>query len=227
MNQERQKSQPKQSHNPKAKSGSQYKQRLFLLGIVIINLCLYGALYLMSRNDGSKGSNAPQLTTGEPLEFKTAFEQAAAVAETWQPDAYLTGANTSWRLAAGDRLTMYRTTWTLNFYSSSARQLRLVDVDQDGAQLGHQQRIDTVPQLVEPDMNLDSDGLILTFLGNGGQDFLSTHPNANIHAQLKADASGTALWYITAIDPIARQSLFVCVDARSRQVVLSENNQGG
>ncbi len=74
---------------------------------------------------------------------------------------------------------------------------------------------------------MDSKELLLTFLSYGGEAFLSTHPGANIHLQLKTDETGRSIWSITAIDPIQRESLLVRIDARTRQVVQTENSDGG
>jgi hypothetical protein len=75
-----------------------------------------------------------------------------------------------------------------------------------------------------PDWSLDSDTLLLSFLGYGGQEFMNAHPSANVHLQLTAKDGGRATWFVTAVDPVARQSLTVGLDAHSREVVFSEIN---
>jgi hypothetical protein len=200
-------------------------RKLMLLGIVVVNLCLYGAVFLMSKQVWPSKS-APELTAGQALELPAAYEQAQALALSWQPDAQLTGATTSWQLAAGDRLTLNRSAWSFSFYSPATRQIQVVTVDQNGAQAGRRQSVAIAPQHVKPDWSLGSDSMLLTFLSYGGQDFIGAHPAANVHLQLKGEA-GRSIWYITAVDPASRQSLMVGIDAHSRQVVLSKVDKGG
>ena len=100
-----------------AESSSQTKrgfsrwQKLMLLGVVGVNLCLYGAMFLISRQDGTAQS-APELTVGEPLELQAAYQQASGLASSWQPDVQLVGVTTNWQLASGDRLTLHRQAWS-------------------------------------------------------------------------------------------------------------------
>ena len=209
------------------KRGFGQRQKILLLGVVVINLGIYGMMFLLSSGGGS-GTNAPTPTEGKPLELQTVYEQALTTAFNWQADAHLVGATTSWQLGSGDRLTLFRSAWSFSFYSPSARRVQVVAVDRAGAQLGPQQVMDIAPQRVGLDWHLDSDDLLLTFLSYGGQEFMGAHPNANVHLQLKETNDGLSIWYITAVDPVARQSLLVGVDARSRQVVvLNETNKGG
>jgi len=69
--------------------------------------------------------------------------------------------------------------------------------------------------------------LILTFMGHGGQDFMAFHPGANVHVQLKGEGENRPIWYVSAVDPVARQSLIIGIDAFSREVVFSSNTKGG
>jgi hypothetical protein len=197
-----------------------------IVGVFLVNLCLYGGMFLLA-NGVSATTSAPKLTTGQKLELRAAHAQALAVALSWQPDAELVGATTSWRLAGGDRLTLHRPAWSFSFYSPAARQVQVVTVNQQGAQAGPQQAVDMPPQRAGLDWHLDSDDLLLTFLSYGGQAFINAHPSANIHVQLKGEGIGRSTWYITAIDPVTRQSLLVGVDALSRQVVLNATDKGG
>ena len=195
-------------------------QKLMLMGILVVNLCLYGMVFVWARA-GRSSSKAPQLTAGESLELSDAHRQSLALALSWQPDAQLVGATASWQLAAGERLTLGRPAWSFSFYSPSTRQIQVVTVDQSGAQAGPRQRVDTAPQHVSLDWSLDGDDLLLTFLSHGGKEFIGAHPKANIHLQLKGENKVRSTWYVIAVDPAARQSLIVGIDALSRQVVTS------
>jgi hypothetical protein len=208
-----------ETNSPQARQGFSRRQKLMLLGVVVINLCLYGMVFLM-RGQGGPARNEPWSVVGKPLELQAAYEQALAL--SWQSDAQLVGATTSWQLAAGDRLTLHRPAWSFSFYSPAARQVQTVIVDQHGAQAGHRQSVSVAPQRAAPDWRLDSDDLLLTFLSYGGEDFISAHPSANVHLQLKGEETGRSTWYIIAVDPVARQSLIVGVDARSREIVKVE-----
>jgi hypothetical protein len=78
-----------------------------------------------------------------------------------------------------------------------------------------------------PDWDLGSDELLLTFLSLGGREFISHHPRANVHLQLKGEDGRQAVWYVTAVDPVVSESLTVGIDAISRQVVVSDGSTGG
>jgi hypothetical protein len=211
----------KVADSAQTKRGFSRWQKLMLLGMVAVNLCLFGAMFLISREGGTAPSE-PELTVAEPLEFQTAYQQALALASGWQPDVQLVGATTSWQLASGDRLTLHRQAWSFSFYSPVTRRIQMVTVDRNGARAGRQQSVSVAPRTVEPDWQLDSDDLLLTFLGYGGADFIGAHPSANVHLQLKGEGTGRSIWFITAVDPATRQTLVVPVDAHSRTVVLSE-----
>ena len=211
---------------PNKKRRFSHGQKLILLGVVAVNVCLYATVLLLVQT-GEPPKSAPDLTTGEPLELQGAYERALTLALSWQPDAQLVGVTTSWQLAAGDSLTLQRPAWSFSFYSPAVGQIQTVFVDQKGVQAGRRQAASTAPQRVAPDWSLDSDDLLLTFLSYGGQDFMGVHPSANVHLQLKGEETGRSIWYITAVDATARQSLMVTVDAHSREVVLGEVNRGG
>jgi len=201
-------------------------QILILLGMLVINLCVYGGMLILSRE--SQSIEVPQaLIANEPLELRAAYEQALALALQWQPDVQVVGATTSWQLAAGEHLTLDRPAWSFSFYSPAAKEVQVLTVDQGGAQAVAFQSARMTPQQVAPDWGLNSDELLLTFLSYGGKAFMGAHPDANIHIQLKAGEADRPIWYITAVDPVAQQSLIVGIDAQTRQVVLSETTGGG
>lgn len=201
------------------------QQVLILLGLAMINLCLYAGLVLLQGRTESVDRPAA-LTAAEPVELQAAHEKALALARRWQSDVQLVGATTSWQLASGDQLTLYRPAWSFNFYSPTAHQMQAVIVDQSGAQPGPQRPVRKTPQSVTADWSIDSEDLLLLLLSYGGKAFIGAHPNANVHLQLKGDSTERSIWYITAVDAASRQSLIVGVDAQSRQVVLNQTNAG-
>jgi hypothetical protein len=219
-------SEPTETQPSKTQKRINRPQILILLGMLLINVCVYGGMLILSR--GSESIEVPQaLTASEPLELRVAYEQALALALQWQPDVQVVGATTSWQLAAGELLTLHRPAWSFSFYSPAAKEVQVLTVDQGGAQAVAFQSARTPPQQVAPDWGLNSDELLLTFLSYGGKAFIGAHPDANIHIQLKAGQADRPVWYITAVDPVARQSLIVGIDAQTRQVVLSETTGGG
>lgn len=217
-------SRSKVSRKPKRKKRSRRK-RVIVLGLVVINLAVFAALGMLATAP-IPGAAPRVVSAGAALELQDAYQQALTFAWAWQADAYVTGVTTSWHLAAGDALTLERPAWSFRFYSPAMAQVQIVTVDGRGAQAGPLQPVRSAPQNVNPDWGLDSDDLLLIFMSYGGQAFMSAHPAANIHAQLKAEGPSRFTWYITAIDPASRQSLLVAVDALTRQVVLGEPNEG-
>ena len=202
-------------------------KRLLYIIIIVVNVGLYGAVYVLSQQ-WSAARNEPRVVAStQTLTLGAAYRQALTLALGWQPDVQLSGATTTWALANGDRLTLSRSAWSFNFYSPAARQIQVVTVDRTGTQAGRRRSVSDAPQPVSSDWNLDSDDLLLTFLSYGGQAFLGDHPGANVHVWLEAKEDGRSVWYMTAVDPVTRQSLFIGMDARSRQIVMSENEKGG
>jgi hypothetical protein len=193
---------------------------LMILALLVVGI--YGALGLIfTRHPDVPLPTVQAATTDEAtLTLQRAQQQALLEAGSWQPDAQLVGATTSWRLTAGDRLTLSRPAWSFSFYSPAASQVQIVTVTQEGAQAGRTTPVNVAPVPVEANWSLDSSDLLLTFMACGGEDFLKSHSHVNIHFQLKSEDAGQSIWYMTAIDPVAQQSLTVGMDALSRQVVV-------
>lgn len=211
---------------PEAKQLLSRPQKIILAVLIGVNLLILGAVWFLSTGNGT-GSSPPASAADEAVALGSAYEQALAQALRWQADVQVVSAATSWRLAAGDSLTLHRPTWSFSFYSPTVRRVHIVNVDQGRAQAGPVRPVGRAPQPVAPDWSLDSDELLLTFLGHGGEAFLGAHAGANIHLQLQGEGPGRSVWYITAVDPVERASLLVGVDARTRQVVLSKSSEGG
>jgi hypothetical protein len=200
---------------------------LVVLGVVILGL--FGALIAFY----VRQERAPTAVAAAPagdgrLELGVAHDMARTWAVGWQADAQLVGAGTRWQLTGGDGLTPYRPSWSFSFHSPAAGQVQILTVDQAGVHPVRQVAVGKAPAPVEADWSLDSDELLSTFMTHGGEAFLRGHAHANLHFRLSGrDAAGPAdrgdsVWYLSAIDPEARRSFVVRVDARSRQVVLAE-----
>jgi hypothetical protein len=198
----------------------------FVAGIVVFNLLIFGGIWLLTSGAGS-GAKSASTGPGQVPTLEQAYQQALEAAQDWQADAQVVGASTAWRLASGDELSLYRPAWSFSFFSPTAGRVQIVGTDPSGVLPGPQQPAPVAPQPVAADWGLGSDALLLTFLGHGGEGFLGTHQDANIHAQLRAEGPAGALWTITAVDQVTGQSLMVGVDALTRQVVFSTPSEGG
>ena len=205
---------------PSAKGRFSRGQIWLLIGVSALIAFVYGilaAVVLGRRAAPASGIRAVQTT--ESLKLDVAHERALALAAGWQPDAQLVGVNTSWQLAAGDELTLGRPTWSFRFYSPAARQIQLVMVDKGGARALRQIPVRAAPPPVEADWDLGSQDLMLIFLAYGGKEYLARHANASVHFYLKREGDGRSTWTLSGLDPVARQSFVVGVDALSREVV--------
>jgi hypothetical protein len=195
-------------------------QVAILVGLVVITLCVYGvvavSLFGQERTPTRIITEPPK---GSKLELQPAREKAQALAWEWQPDAQLVSVVTWWQLTGDDRLTLYRPSWSFSFYSPAADQVQIVTVDQKSARAIRQISVSKAPVPVEADWSLDSDDLLLTFMAYGGEEFMREHPQVNLHFHLSGQDAERPTWYLSAIDPQARQSFMVSVDALSRQVV--------
>jgi Tfp pilus assembly protein PilX len=219
----------------RAQQGFSRRQVLMLAVLATITLVVYGAFasqVLHYRTSGMALVSQQQLASlqvasaSEPgrMTLVTAQQQAAASAMSWRPDAVLVGATTSWQLMAGDRLTLDRPAWSFTFYSPSASKLQVVtalqaDEGETSVQNSRQVQVNNAPAAVQADWDLGSGELLMIWLAYGGQDFIKQHARVNIHFQLKTGNDGQSVWYLSAVDPVARQSHTVLIDAVSRQVL--------
>jgi hypothetical protein len=198
-------------------------QVTFLVALAIVTLGVYGALTLFfarQRRVPTPITEGP--ARGSRLELGVAHKKAQAWAVRWRSDAQLVGAVTRWQLTGGDRLTIYRPAWSFSFYSPAAGQIQTITVDQAGAQPIRRVPVSKAPVPVEADWSLDGSDLLSTFMAYGGDEFMREHAHVNLHFRLSGQDAGRPIWYLSAIDPEARQSFVVGVDALSRQVVLTD-----
>jgi hypothetical protein len=191
---------------------------LVAAGLVI--LVVYGVLM----GSLAQPKQAPTLRALQPAgegvtELQVAREQAQARALGWQADARLVGAGTQWQLAGDDRLTLGRPSWSFSYYSPGTGEVQTLTVDQAGTQLVRRVPVRRAPEPVEADWSLGSDDLLIIFMAYGGEDFVRQHAHANLHFRLSGQEGERPTWYLSAIDPVARQSFMVRVDALSREVV--------
>jgi hypothetical protein len=197
-------------------------QLTVLVALVIVTLGIYGALTaFFARQKLVPTSIAVEPARDGRLELGVAHEKAQTWAVGWRSDAQLVGAVARWQLAGGDRLTPYRPSWSFSFYSPAAGQVQTITVDQAGAQPVRRVPVSKAPVPVEADWSLDGDDLLSTFMAYGGNEFMREHAHVNLHFRLSGQDAGRPIWYLSAIDPEARQSFVVGVDALSRQVVLT------
>jgi hypothetical protein len=197
-------------------------QAQILVTLVLVTLGVYGALTVFF----ARPKRVPSSMTVEPerdgrLELGVAHEKAQTWAVRWQADAELVSIVTRWQLAGGDRLTPYRPSWSFGFYSPALSELQILTVDQAGVQPVRQVSVSKAPAPIDADWSLDSGDLLFTFMANGGEEFVREHAHVNLHFRLSGQDGERPIWYLSAIDPKARQSFVVGVDALSRQVVLA------
>lgn len=221
--------------NTAAKKRFSRGQLNVLAALVIVTLGVYGALAVFFARQKPVPTSIAVEPAGEGrLELGVAHEKAQAWAVGWQSDAQLVGAVTRWQLTGGDRLTSYWPSWSFSFYSPAAGQVQTLTVDQAGAQPVRQVSVGKAPVPVKADWSLDSDDLLSTFMAHGGDQFIREHAHVNLHLCLSGQDVGRPadtvrpadalrpIWYLSAIDPEARRSFVVGVDALSRQVVLTD-----
>ncbi len=194
-------------------------QWLLLAVLAAITVAVYGTLAVVIVEEKLGSAAALQVTTaGSRLTLNRARSVATALATDLQSDAYMVGAATTWRLAAGDRLTLYRPAWSFQFYSPSARQLWVVSVDADGGRVERLITTHAPPQRVDADWSLGAGDLLLIWMAHGGEEFIRQNAHVNIHCQLVREG-GRSVWRMIALDPGTRQTLVVRIDAHTRQVL--------
>jgi hypothetical protein len=191
-----------------------------LVALVIVTLGVYGALTVFF----ARQKRVPTPVTVEAprdgrLELRVAHEKAKVWAVGWQPDAQLVGTVTRWQLTASDPSMPYRPAWSFSFYSPAAGQVQTITVDPAGVQPVRQVSVSKAPVPVEADWSLDSGDLLLTFMAHGGEEFVRERAHVNLHFCLSGQNGERPVWYLSAIDPEARQSFGIGVDALSRQIV--------
>ncbi len=198
-----------------------------LLVLLAFNAVLIAGAIIINQRTQDSTSSEPERTVAMAPSFslRDAYGRAQQQALTWQQDIYLVSVTTSWRLDQQDDLSLYQSTWTFSFYSPSAGQAQTIVVNQQSAQPGRTRSLPAPPHRVEADWSINSDDLLVTFLGYGGDEFVGNHSHVNIHIQLKGDDTGRSIWYVSALDPVARQSVIVGIDAQSREVVLNRIEQ--
>jgi hypothetical protein len=146
----------------------------------------------------------------------------------WQPDAHLVGAVARQQLREGAPTAPGALSWSFSFYSPAAGQAQIITANPAGVQPVRQVPVGKAPVPVETGWSLGREELLSIFEAHGGDEFVRGRPHVNLHFRLSgADRgrpadTGRPVWTVSAIDPEARQSFSVAVDALSREVLLAE-----
>jgi hypothetical protein len=175
------------------------REWVILIGLVALVLVVYaGLLRVMTRGGIGAGAVASQPTPPwEVLTAQEAYPPAEEVARTWQPDAKLSIASSSWRSGATPQeLLEGKTTWGFHFISPSASQSCIVSVVGGEAQVIESGSIPKAPVLLElSDWQVDSPQALSIFLDHGGRDFLAAHADADVHLHLLTRIENeTVIW---------------------------------
>ena len=191
----------------------------FLLAVLVaVTVAVYGMLAVALVKERVAPMPVVQASAASgSLTLDRARSVATDLAVGSRADAYLVGATATWRLAGGDRLTLYRPAWAFRFYSPSAHRVQVVTVDQDGGRVERSVPVHTPPQRVDADWSLGAGDLLLIWMAHGGEEFMRDNAHVNIHCQLTAEG-GRPIWQVIALDPATRRSLVVRIDALTRQV---------
>jgi hypothetical protein len=205
-------------------------------GLLMANLAVFGALaYLFLSSPSSLGSplspspspTSPSTAATEAAEadraaaVKAFYPLALEVATAWQGDARLASASADWPSPTAETLEDQEVPWSFNFYSPVAGKVYAVAVS--GGQ-ARGVRESQVPRGLNPapveGWQIDSPAALATWLANGGSDFLTRYPQAEVSAQLRFPSdSPTPLWTVRGADEQSSANFVVKVDAASGTIV--------
>ncbi len=211
------------TENPPTLAPPASRQRTLVWALIALNLCVYGVLAFFFFSPRARPEPITPVIESDPqLTLQQAHDQAISLALQWQADAQLVGVSTSWQLAGGDRLTLYRPTWSFSFFSPAQQQMQWIVVDRQSSYVVRTWAARAADLPVKADWSMDSNDLLLTFLAAGGDDFLKSHSLVNIHMHLQQDPNqdqNRSIWSITALDPQKQQSFTLHIDAISRAIL--------
>ena len=206
-------------------------------GLLVANLAVFGVLaYLLLRSppllvpplsppSPSPASPPTAATQGaEPdgaATVKAFYPVALEMATAWQSDARLVSASADWPGPTAETLEDQEVPWSFNFYSPAARKVYAIAVS--GGQ-ARGVRESWVPRDLNPatvgGWQIDSPAALATWLANGGSDFLTRYPQAEVSAQLRFPSdSPTPLWTVWGADEQSSAHFAVKVDAASGAIV--------
>ena len=206
-------------------------------GLLVANLVVFGVLaYLLLRSPSSlvpplwpsSSSPASPLTAATQgaeadgaATVKVFYPVALQVATAWQGDARLVSASADWPSPTAETLEDQEVPWSFNFYSPAARKVYAVAVSGGQARGVRENQVprDLNPAAVEG-WQIDSPAALATWLANGGSDFLTRYPQAEVSAQLRFPSdSPTPLWTVWGADEQSSANFAVKVDAASGTIV--------
>ncbi len=188
---------------------------LFVLGmLVLLSACTVGS---RSQSPASESPREPTVSTA-----KGAYPLAERVARKWKLDAELRSVRSTWQNPTPAQLREGKVSWAFYFVSPSSTRggkvsgyiVSVSGGEAEGVREG--QFAATAKSLIFVDWKVDSPQALKVFLDNGGQDFLASHAQADIHAILQtAEGAESPIWEMTALDRQTKATMSLQVDASS------------
>ncbi len=182
------------------------RQWLILGSLILVMIALLIALayVLLTAPSGTSVVLPPQRTFEAPVAAVTAQSACALAREValkWQEDAYLVSASASWRNATVD-LFREPVPWAFQFYSPSARRLKVLSVSSGEAKALRESYAAYVLLPVAAEAwQVDSPQALATWLNADGGRFLRMHTLTDVHATLRYDKEkGQVIWFITGLE---------------------------
>jgi hypothetical protein len=150
---------------------------------------------------------------------RNSYPLADQAARSWQEDARLVSASTSWPWAQLDDLSR-PVDWTFQFFSPGTHRLYAVVVGESQV-LPIREALSpyALPSLSEDEWRIDSHQALGTWLDDGGSIFMSRHPIVDISARLRRSEEGRPEWVVVGIVKDSLIVHVVRVDARNGRVI--------
>jgi hypothetical protein len=204
---------------------------IIVAGLFLLNLVIFGALaYLILSSPPSSlspiaqapppaatgGMAADRVGTGKEL-----YPLALEVATAWQADARLVSALADWTSPTPETVEDQKVPWTFNFYSPAAHKVYAVAVAGGQARGVRESQVtrNLTPAPLE-EWRIDHPAALDTWLANGGRDFLTRYPQAQVGARLRFPSdSPTPLWTVRGSDEQSSANFVVKIDAASGTMV--------
>jgi hypothetical protein len=147
------------------------------------------------------------------------YPSADQAARSWQEDAQLVSASTSWPFVRLDDLSM-PVDWTFQFFSPSTHKLYVVHTSESQVvPIREALSPYTLPTVSVGEWHVDSHQALGTWLDQGGGRFLDRYPVVDISARLRVTEGGRSEWSVVGIVKGSQTVHVVQVDAQSGSVV--------
>lgn len=154
-----------------------------------------------------------------PHSAKSYYPRADQSARSWQGDAQLVSATSSWSFAQVDDFSE-PVDWTYQFYSPGTQQLYVVSVGEtEATTIVSSLSPYELPTVSIDRWSVDSNQALGTWLDYGGAQFLGKHSIVNVSARLRHNAQGGLEWSVAGLDADNEAVHMVRVDAASGQVI--------